>query len=245
MKTYVLIISVAAALFSCGKKERVHLQQRVDSLSTALAQSKKTEAAMNEVGTMLDSIDANRHALNTKIVEGISYADYITRLKEINSYIKHTEGKLTTLENNLKNTNSSSMATIRRLKSDLEARSKEIVGLQLDVANLREKTNQLETNITKKDSIVSSRDEMIKLTNANVAALEGQVQDTNEKNRTKVASLYYAEAMALETAANRTHFAPRKKKQTRKEALELYRLSFSLGNTDAEKKIQELEKILS
>jgi hypothetical protein len=99
--------------------------------------------------------------------------------------------------------------------------------------------------VSQKDSIVSSRDEVIKLKNANVASLQEQAQETNDKNRVKVAGLYFAEAQALETAANRTHFAPRKKKETRREALELYKLSFSLGNVDAEAKIQELEKKLS
>lgn len=245
MKTYILAIGVAAALFSCGKKEKAHLQLKIDSLSNALSESKKTEVAMNEVGIMLDSIDASRHVLHTKIVEGISYADYVSRLKSINTQIKDSRAKLASLEKNLKNSKSTSLITIRRLKSDLDLKSKEIVALQLDVVNLREKNNGLVTTIAKKDSIVSSKDEVIKLKNANVASLEEQAQDTNDKNRIKVAGLYYAEAQALETAANRTHFAPRKKRDTRKEALELYKLSLSLGNQDAQVKIEELEKKLS
>ena len=71
------------------------------------------------------------------------------------------------------------------------------------------------------------------------------VQDINDQNRIKVANLYFAQAQALETAADRTKFAPRKKKETRREALELYKLSFSLGNTEAQAKIEELEKKLS
>jgi len=245
MKTYIFAIGVAAALFSCGKKERAHLQLKVDSLSNALNESKKTEVAMSEVGAMLDSIDASRHALHTKIVEGISYADYVTRLKDINTNIKNSQIKLTELEKNLKNSKKLSAAAIHRLKEDLDLREKEIVALQLDVATLREKNNGLVTAISKKDSIVSSRDEMIKLKNANVAALEASAVDTNDKNRIKMAELYFDEAEALETAANRTHFAPRKKKDTRREALELYRLSFSLGNQNAQAKIQELVKKLS
>src|SRR6267143_1454796 len=75
---------------------------------------KKTELAMNEVGVMLDSIDANRHVLRTKIVEGISYADYISRLKEINTHIKDSQAKLIAMETSLKNSKGASSATIRR-----------------------------------------------------------------------------------------------------------------------------------
>ncbi len=245
MKTTILVFGLAAALFSCDTKERTHLQLKVDSLSFALNESKKSEVAMNEVGVLLDSIDANRHALRANIVEGISYADYISRLKDINTHIKDSQAKLAELETSLKNSKGVSSATIRRLKTDLESRSQEIVALQLDVVNLREQNKRLVSNSNLKDSIISSRDEMIKLKNADVASLEGLVQDINDQNRIKVAGLYFAQAQALEVAANRTKFAPRKKKETRREALELYKLSFSLGNADAEAKIQELEKKLS
>ncbi len=245
MKTYLFLVFSAAALFSCGTKERTHLQLKIDSLSYALSDSKKAEVAMNEVGVMLDSIDVNRHTLRTKIVEGISYADYISRLKEINTHIKDSQAKLVALENNLKNTKGITSATIRRLKTDLEARSQEIVALQMDVLNLREQNKNLFANVNLKDSIISSKDEVIKLKQADVASLEGLVRDINDQNRIKVAKLYFAQAQALETAANRTRFAPHKKKETRREALELYKLSFSLGNTEAQAKIEELEKKLS
>src|SRR5258706_7353749 len=143
MKTYIFVFGAAAALFSCGTKERTHLQLKVDSLSYALNESKKAEIAMNEVGVMLDSIDANRHALRTKIVEGISYAGYISRLKDINTHIKDSHAKLLAMESNLKNSNGISSATIRRLKTDLEARSQEIVALPMYVVNLREQNKNI------------------------------------------------------------------------------------------------------
>ncbi len=245
MKTYILVLGATAALFSCNTKDTTHLQHMVDSLSYALNESKKAEIAMNEVGVMLDSIDANRHALRTKIVEGISYAGYISRLKDINTHIKDSHAKLLAMESNLKNSNGISSATIRRLKTDLEARSQEIVALQMDVVNLREQNKNLFAGVYQKDSIISSKDEVIRLKSADVASLEGLVQDINDQNRIKVANLYFAQAQALETAANRTRFAPRKKKETRREALEMYKLSYSLGNTEAQAKIEELEKMLS
>src|SRR4029077_6079029 len=133
------------------------------------------------VGVLLDSIDASRHSLRVHIVEGISYADYIDRLKDINTSIKQSQEKIAVLENNLKNSKGASAATIHRLKTDLEARSKEIVGLQLEVVNLREKNRNMAANIAMKDSIISSRDEMIKLKTADVASLESLVSDINDQ----------------------------------------------------------------
>ena len=56
------------------------------------------------------------------------------------------------------------------------------------------------------------------------------------------ADMYFAQAQALETAAQRTKFAPRKKKETKREALELYKLAYSLGKAEAQNRIDELEK---
>jgi hypothetical protein len=56
------------------------------------------------------------------------------------------------------------------------------------------------------------------------------------------ADAFYARAVAMEEAANRTKLAPRKKRETLKEALELYKKALSLGRTDAQKKIDQLSK---
>jgi len=244
MKAYIIAIALGATLFGCDTKEKAQLRLKVDSLHDALIESKKTEVALNEVGVILDSIDFNRHILHVKFVEGISYAEYVNRLKEINTHIKDSQAKIIELEKSLKGSKATSSATIHRLKAELEMKSKEIVALQLDVIALRDKNGSLSASLSQKDSMISSQKEVIKLKSDNVSALEAVGQDVADQNRIKVSGLYFDQAQALETAANRTKFAPRKKKETRREALELYRLSYSLGNADAKVKIQELEKKL-
>jgi hypothetical protein len=46
----------------------------------------------------------------------------------------------------------------------------------------------------------------------------------------------------VEEAANRTKLAPRKKKETYKEAIELYKKALSMGKQEAQDKITALEK---
>ncbi len=75
-----------------------------------------------------------------------------------------------------------------------------------------------------------------------MATLEAKVEEINTSSTNKQADLYFAQAQALETAADRTKFAPRKKKETMREALELYKLSLSLGKEEAQTRIEELEK---
>jgi len=239
-----LSIVAGALLSGCDSKEKARLQSKVDSLSVELHDSRKVEQAMNDVGVLIDSIDASSNILRTKVVEGTSYADYISRLKDINNHIKETQSKLDAVQGSLKKANRNSIATIKRLKADLELRSQEIVALQMDVVKLREENAGLNRHVTQRDSLISSKDEIIKVKESDVASLEGLVTDINAQNKTKVANLYFQQAQALETAANRTKFAPKKKKETRKEALELYKLSLSMGNQEAQARIEALEKEL-
>ncbi|MBX2943384.1 MAG: hypothetical protein KF860_13660 [Cyclobacteriaceae bacterium] len=246
MKTYILAALIVVTLFSCDTKEKERLQVKVDSLSQELTASKKVEAQMNEVGILIDSIDASRKAMEVQMIEGkTTYADYISRLKTINNYVKQTEAKLAQLETASNTSRKASAATIRRLKNDLEKSTKEIVALQLQLATVRNENNSLWQKVNSKDSILSINDQVIKLQKSDIASMEKAIEDTNVENKNTVANLYYAQAEALEEAANRTHFAPRKKKETINEALELYRLSLTLGKDEAKSKIAELEKKVS
>lgn len=238
-------MAFALMLFSCDTKEKATLQRKVDSLSVQLSTSREVERKMNELGVLIDSIDASRESLKVKMIEGGSYADYVVRLKDINLYVQQTQVKLDALEKETKNTSRASNAAVRRLKADLEKQTKEILNLQAELAKARDENLAVWKKVNEKDSVLSMKDQMIKVKESDITSLEKLVSDTDSENRTAVANLYYAQAEALELAANRTHFAPRKKKDTRREALELYKLSLSLGNTGAQVKIDNLNKQLS
>jgi hypothetical protein len=179
------------------------------------------------------------------MVEGKSYSDYVSRLKEINVYIQQTETKLAQLEKSSSNSSKASKASVRRLKADLAKRTEEVLELQTQIAKAREENLALWTNVNEKDSLITLRNQVIKLNETDIESLEKLVNDTQAENKIQVANLYYKQAQALETAANRTQFAPRKKREAREEALDLYKLSLSLGKLEAQKKIDELEKKLS
>ncbi len=245
MKKYMLGAALAVLLFSCDSKEKTALRHEVDSLTVQLTASRVAEAGMNEVGALIDSIDANRKSLQLRMVEGGSYADYVARLRNINTYVKETEVKLDALEKSAKNSSNVSATSIRRLRADLNMRTQEILSLQVELEKAREESKKAWAKVNEKDSILLMKDQIIKVNESALVTLEKLVNDTREDNKIAVANLYFEQAQAMEEAANRTQFAPRKKKEARQEALELYRLSLSLGKLEALVKINELEKKLS
>jgi hypothetical protein len=131
------------------------------------------------------------------------------------------------------------------LKADLELSTQQITALQSEVERMRGENETLAMTVSQRDSAISVNTETIKMREQDVANLETKVEEINATSKASQADLYFAQAQALETAADRTKFAPRKKKETKREALELYKLSLSLGKTDAQAKIDELEKDLS
>lgn len=237
-------LSIGVLLMSCDTQEKARLTMKVDSLATELRASQEVARQMTEVDVLIDSIDISRHLLRTNVVEGTSYDDYATRLKNINEYIKGTRVKIAELEKKSKNTKGLS-STVKRLKADLELRSQEVAAVQLEVSRLRSENMDMAKAITQKDSALVSQEGVIKIREMDIASLEDLIHSINEETRVATAELYFNQAAAWEVVAARTNFAPRKKKQARREALELYKVSLSLGKKEAQKKIDNLEKKLS
>lgn len=244
IKTSIICLALAAVLFSCDRKENAILRAKVDSLNTELQTSQEVAGRLKEVDVLIDSIDISRNALRANVVEGTSYDDYANRLKDINQYIKDTQSKIAELEKTSKSVKGLS-SSVKRLKSDLELRSQELAALQMEVSKMRSENESMAIAITKKDSTLLAKEDIIKVREADIAAFEASMRDTNEKNKIAMADLYYNQAKALEVVADRTNFAPRKKKQAMREAMELYKISLSLGKTEAQTRIDVLEKELS
>jgi len=94
-KTFLTLVVAALIFAGCDNKSE-KLQTQLDSLKAELQTNQKFVQTLQEVGTLMDSIDANRQLLRVNMVEGTTYADYTSRMKDINNYVKDTQGKLRT-----------------------------------------------------------------------------------------------------------------------------------------------------
>src|SRR5882672_9986476 len=101
VKKLVIVMAIGAALMSCGG-DKEKLQSQVDSLKAELQTSQQFANTLQQVGTLMDSIDANRQLLRMNMVEGTTYDDYTARMKDINNYVKDTQNKIEDLETALK-----------------------------------------------------------------------------------------------------------------------------------------------
>jgi chromosome segregation ATPase len=249
IKKIFLTLSVVGLLWSCGlKDENAKLKSRIDSLNMEVKTGQEMVASLQEVGVLLDSIDANRNVLRSNIIEGTSYTNYSERLKDLNSYVKSTYSKIEELEASLSKAKSGSAqyaSIVKKLKNDLEARQAEIVALEESITKLKSDNEALILTVNQKETVISEKDNFIQVKEQELATMETQFKDFSEQSKLTEGDLYYNQAAALEEAADRTKLAPRKKKSTQQEALELYRKALQLGKQEAQIKVDELEKKLS
>jgi chromosome segregation ATPase len=181
------------------------------------------------------------------MVEGTPYSDYATRMRDLNNYIKETENKIEDLEKTMKTSKANAAAfsrTINKLKADLQTKSQEVTLLQEQVEKYRNENENLITTVELQDAEIADKQTQIEAKTQELAFIEARVQELMIQSKVSEADAYYLRAVAVEEAANRTKLAPRKKKETLKEAVELYKKALSLGKNDAQAKIDELEKRL-
>jgi DNA repair exonuclease SbcCD ATPase subunit len=247
-RNLVFVIPIAALLLAgCGAKEKEMLQTKVDSLSVELETSQKMAETLTEVGALMDSIDASRQLLRVNMVEGTTFADYKNRMKDINGYVKDTQKKIDDLEKSLKSSNANSSSysrTIKKLRTDLESKSQEVAALQEQVEKYRNENQNLITTVGMQEAELTDKQTQIETKTQELALIEARVQEIMIQGKMSEADAYYARAQAVEEAANRTKLAPRKKKETLREAVELYKKALSLGKNEAQDNITALEKKL-
>lgn len=244
-RNLLLALPVVIIFISCDTKEKESLKTEVDSLKRELQTSNEMAQTLTDVGTLMDSIDANRQLLRVNMVEGTTYSDYSTRMKDINSYVKETQSKIEDLEKSLKTSKSNSNAfarTLKKMKADLESRTQEIAMLQEQVDKYRNENENLVNTVGLQEAEIADKQELIETKSQELALIEARVQEIMIQSKMSEADAYFTRGQAVEEAANRTKLAPRKKKETLREAVELYKKALSLGKNEAQDKITDLEK---
>jgi chromosome segregation ATPase len=240
-----LMMSIVGLLCSCDQKKKDLAQRTADSLRTELQANHKLTEAMVEIGTLLDSIDASRKMLRVRMMEGTNYETFAGRMRNLNEYVRAAEAKIEDLEKTARKYNNNDAAyasAIKKLKSDLDVRNQELAALNEQVSVYKNENQNLISTVSLQKAEIDDKLNQIQSKQADISKLQEQVSQLMVKSTTDQGDAYFAQASAVEEAAKRTHFAPRKKKNSRKEAIELYKLALNFGKDEAQARIAALEK---
>ncbi len=241
MKRFIIFLFILA-ISGCGMKQ---LKNENLALKNELEVSKQANQTLYEVGQLLDSIDVSRNNLNLQLEKGTSYNNYVQRVKDLNDYVKASETKLNDLDKALTKahqSNSYLVSSIKKLRNELEVKNKYITSLQDQLSNMNVQKDSLVTMTEVQQQQITDMDQQIQQKSEELNLIEAKIEEMMKQAKVNEADSYFDRAAAIEEAANRTKLAPRKKKETYKEALDLYKKALTAGRQDAQAKIEELSK---
>ncbi|MEH0158387.1 hypothetical protein V6R21_30320 [Limibacter armeniacum] len=241
-----LVPFLALLMVSCGiKEENEQLKQQLAEMETELEASRQAAETLQDVGEMIDSIEDRREILKLDLEKGTSYETYKDRLAKLNQYMEESERKLEEAEAMMAKANSQNSSfqnTIRRLKKQLKTRGEEVAQLSEQVEKFKSENTALIKTVDLQAKELQAQDDSIKQKREELMLLENQIEEMMVQAKKTTADAFYAQAEALEEAANRTKLAPKKKKATYAEALALYKKAFEAGKKDAYAKVEEMEE---
>lgn len=238
------IVLFAFLFAACNTKELERLRVENDSLRRELETRYSVVVTMRDIKYLIDSIDLNRNALHADLQEGTTYEDFASRMKDINEYVVKTESKIDTIEQDLRDSRGESSAYIMMvdaLKSELSDRTMEIAALEKQVSDFKRENKGLVNTIRLQESQLIEMRTKIETKQQELSLIEAKVTEMVDNFKVSEAEAYFARGKAVEEAANRTKLAPNKKRETYKEAIELYKKALSLGKTEARSNITALE----
>lgn len=237
-----LIAVACVVLSSCqsaDKEDNQKLERQLDSVNQELVETRQEVMDSQQVKALLDSIDASRQVVSPPMSSTAESKNNISRLNDINEYIKGINIKMDQMEKSIKYVNTMA-ASILALQADVDARTQKIARLEAEAkkASLPDKSTSIA--LQRKDSTLAA---FIENCQQDIAVLQKTMEEVHQKNNAATAEIYYKQAEVL-AAMTKNLGSSAKRKFVQKEALEMYRISYSLGKKEAGEKITELETLL-
>lgn len=227
---------VLSACQSVDKKENDKLERQLDSVSQELAETQQELMDSRQVKALLDSIDASRKITTSSVSHESDSQSNMSRLNDLNDYVKDINLKMDQMEKSIRYVNTMA-ASILTLQADVEARTQKIARLEAEAKKDDKPQVTSSQVILRKDSTLAA---FVKNCQHEIAMLQKTMEEVHTKNNLATAEIYYKQAEVLATmSANVGTNA--KRKLVKREALEMYKISYSLGKKEAQAKISGLE----
>ncbi len=246
-----LLVTSVVVVGGCrSKKYEDRIAQLEEELQGSNRLLSRSDSTMSLIMVMLDSVSLNEELLTTLNQTGEHQDSVLQRIETAKMYIAYSREKIALLETDLEKevANSASsqkkinglMATIRKLKQDLQTKEDSLVALNGRVLNLeadnsrlvttlqqtKQELTQTATTLSEKDRLLAEKEEL----------LERQKEETELQARAarrQEAEKYYALGQQEEALGDKVKLAPNKKKAYYEAAESYYQQAYELGKNDA------------
>lgn len=235
----ILILFIAGLfLMSCGSDELSRLRAENAELRKALEEYQPEIEAMRNMNAWLDSIDVNRQSPHSDDGNSDPAPRAVSsRLQDVNRYVITSEEKLTRFEDSLhqsKQALSRYEVMIGEMEHEVNLRDEYIEDLKASLSVYQHAQRSLtQSTIVRQDSLTAMHEEL--------ALLQAKMDGLIAHLRIKEGDAIYAKGKAAEEVVKRSRATIAQKRDGYREALEVFKKAFSLGNQEAADSIAELE----
>jgi chromosome segregation ATPase len=237
-----LAIVFCSTLFGCNQSRYSQLKKENDSLKVEIENRKHILTVLKDASILLDSIDQSR---NADLELRKSRVD--ERLVALHQYVQQSEERVGKMEKELRSARLESNAyllMVDALKGELGIRVDEVYGLEESVGTYHRENRSLAANVTDYQKLVLDLKDQIAEKHRKLDELENEVVSMENKLNLSEAEREYARAQRIERVSRKIMWAPEKKRETMREALEVYKKALVLGKKEAQQNIAMLEDAL-
>lgn len=238
-RLFTISLVILTACQTYEKRDNARLERELDSVNQELAETRQALMDSQQVRALLDSIDASRKIIVTSMGGETDSKNNLNRLSDINDYVKDINMKMDQMDKSIKYVNSMA-ASILKLQADVEIRTQKIARLEAEARKISPDGKTGLLTIQRKDSTLAA---FIKACQNDITVLQKTMEEVHARNNAATANLYYKQAETLASMADNAGTVA-KRKFVKREALEMYKISLSLGKKEAEQRISTLEREL-
>jgi hypothetical protein len=225
-----LIFFPAILLCSCDRSEYSKLQRENDSLRQQIEHRNDILIAMNDVNQMADSI----LNLGESLSDTLAYQRYMDRIRSLQESLQISRAKIGEVNKDLQDSKDESDAynmMVIALQDEVSLRDNEIHDHKKTLNN---NAKSYKGNLSALEKVIAQKDEELR-------RLQAAIEEIRRMN---AAESYFIKAQRLEEKGRKIILAPRKRKESFREALELYHKAYQLGKVEAAERIKGLKKLL-
>jgi len=243
MKKIILFLAVLSVMAGCKTEETENqipnevLVAKLDSMQQVMEIAQYKATLLEQVGTYLDSIDANRKWIKLNLEVGIPNEDYVDRMKSLNQYVQKAEWTIGELEK----TRSAYASQVKRLKSEITDKNLEIQSLQQAIAQYQGENTELTVMLSNAELKQLNTQVELDIANESVDKANDKITGLLATVKLTEAESFYAKGEGMEKVADHIQLAPKRKKASLEEALAMYQKAEGLGHTGAAAKIAALK----
>jgi len=254
--TSILALLATVQLSSCvSETEHTALQSKYDSLNNEIERQNQlitqVDGQMDSIATLMDSIDIVEEDILLDLESGISYYDYVGKIKAIRNYMDRTNKELERLEQAVaasEGKNNVYEKVIANYKKMMKEKDLTISQLQEKVQQVQLENDALVKVVDLQNDEIANLQEEVTKRQQEVLEMESELITSKTETIKEKAEKYFLLAGSTEELGHKTSglFNTKKKKAYYRQAYNYYKQAFELDASldSAYQKMKALEELI-